>query len=80
MSMSILVQTRSEQEEKAVLDFLDSLDIEYQTEFENDEQIPERFTKKYNEALDKADLEIEKGNFLDQNDVEAFFDQRRRTI
>ena len=80
MSMSILVQTRSEQEEKAVLDFLDSLDIEYQTEFENDEQIPESFIKKYNEALDKADLEIEKGNFLDQNDVEAFFDQRRRTI
>ena len=80
MSMTILLQTRSEQEEKAVLDFLDSLDIEYQTEFENDEQIPESCIKKYNEALDKADLEIEKGNFLDQNDVEAFFDQRRRTI
>ncbi len=36
MSISILVQTRSEQEEKAVLAFLDNLNIEYQTEFEED--------------------------------------------
>jgi len=78
--MNILVNTRNEQEEKVILAFLDSLAVEYKTEFEEDEQISKNFIHEYNRLLDKADSEIENGNFVHQNDVEAFFDKRRQSI
>ena len=49
-------------------------------QFEEDEQISKNFTHEYNRSLDKADSEIENGNFVHQNDVEAFFDKRRQSI
>ncbi len=78
--MSILVNTRNEQEEKVILAFLDSLAVEYTTEFEEDEQISKNFISEYNQSLDKADSEIENGNFVNQNDVELFFEKRRQSI
>lgn len=78
--MSILVNTRNEQEEKVILAFLDSLAVEYKTEFEEDEQISKNFISEYNQSLDKADSEIENGNFVNQNDVELFFEKRRQSI
>ncbi len=78
--MSILVQTRSEQEEKVILAFLDSLAIQYKTDIEQEEQVLQSFLQEYNQSLDKADSEIEAGNFVNQKDVEVLFEKRRQSI
>lgn len=78
--MSILVQTRSEQEEKVILAFLDSLAIQYKTDIEQQEEVFQSFLQEYNQSLDKADSEIEVGNFVNQKDVEALFEKRRKSI
>lgn len=79
-SMSILVQTRSEQEEKVILAFLDSLAIQYKTDIEQQEEVFQSFLQEYNQSLDKADSEIEAGNFVNQKDVEVLFEKRRKSI
>lgn len=78
--MSILVQTRSEQEEKVILAFLDSLAIQYKTDIEQQEEVFQSFLQEYNQSLDKADSEIEAGNFVNQKDVEVLFEKRRKSI
>ena len=78
--MSILVNTQNEQEEKVLLDFLESLKYEYQANVDNDEQISGVFLDQYNKDIDAADAEIENGNFVSQSDVEMLFEQRRKSI
>lgn len=78
--MSILVQTRSEQEEKIILAFLDSLAIQYKTDVEEEQEVFQSFLQEYNQSLEKADSEIETGNFVNQKDVEVLFEKRRKSI
>ena len=78
--MSILVNTISEQEEKILIAFLNSLSIQYKTDIENDQEIVNNFISHYNQDLDKANTDIEKGNFVSQQDVELLFEKRRKAM
>ena len=79
--MSVLVNTKNDQEEKVLLAFLDSLHYNYNTTIgNNDELITTAFLDQYNKEIDQADSEIEAGNFVRHEDVEQFFQQRRKAI
>lgn len=76
--MSVLVNIQNEQEEKVLLAFLDSLHYNYQSDIGNNaDQINEVFLDQYNKDIDQADLEIEAGNYVDHQDVEQIFRNRR---
>ncbi|MBE5319537.1 hypothetical protein IM793_10225 [Pedobacter sp. MR2016-19] len=79
--MSVFVNTKNEQEEKVLIAFLDSLDYKYQSDI-NDEptEVEAAFLNQYNEEIDKADKEIESGNFISHEDVEQLFEKRRKLI
>jgi hypothetical protein len=77
--MSILVNTISEQEEKVLIAFLDSLAIQYKTDID-DSQLVKDFVTSYNEDMDKSNAEIEAGNFVNQEDVDLLFRNRRNPI
>ncbi|MCF0056731.1 hypothetical protein [Dyadobacter sp. CY356] len=56
--MSILINTRNEQEEKVILDFLDSLAVEYSTEVDEDwGDLPEKVILDVKESI----IQIEDG-------------------
>lgn len=79
--MSILVTINSEQEEKVLIAFLNSLKFEYKTTIaDQDEEIQSEFLTRYNLELDKAEKEIENGNFVLQSDVEKLLADRRRSL
>lgn len=62
--MSILVNTRNEQEEKVILAFLDSLAVEYKTEFEEDwGDLPDKVIFDVKESI----KQIENGEGIDHN-------------
>ncbi len=71
--MSIIVETKTKQEEKVLLAFLDSLRYTYQPN--NNEEI---FLAQYNHELALADAEIDAGNFLSQQQVEQLFESRKK--
>jgi len=77
--MSILVNTRNEQEEKVLLAFLDSLSYKYQSGVKDEDQI-KAYLDEYNEALNQADEEIEAGNYIKHEAVEQLFQKRRNSI
>lgn len=77
--MSILVNTVNEQEEKILLAFLDSMDIRYTTALDGS-QMAEDFIVSYNKEINKADNEIESGNYLSQDDVVLLFEKRRQAF
>ncbi|MBD3749629.1 MAG: hypothetical protein IE931_09040 [Sphingobacteriales bacterium] len=70
--MSILVTPQNEQEEKVLIAFLESLHYHYETEASN--------LKEYTLEVEKANLEIENGDFLLQEEVEKLILQRRNAI
>lgn len=77
--MSVLVNTKNEQEEKVLLAFLDSLRYSYQTNITDEvDQINTSFINEYNIEIDQADSEIEAGNFVKHDDVEQLFKRRRK--
>ena len=79
--MSVLVNTRNEQEEKVLLAFLDSLKYKYQHTMEdNTEQITTAFLDRYNKEIDKANAEIEAGDYVSQEEVEQLFEKRRKLL
>jgi hypothetical protein len=79
--MSILVNTHSEQEEKVLLAFLDSLKFEYKTAVsDTKEGLQEEFLSSYNHDIKEGEADIEQGNFSSQEDVEKFFSERRKTL
>jgi abortive infection bacteriophage resistance protein len=79
--MSVFVNTKNEQEEKVLIAFLDSLNYKYQSDI-NDAptEVEAAFLNQYNEEIDKADKEIESGNFISHEDVEQLFEKRRKLI
>ncbi len=79
--MSILVNTKNEQEEKVLLAFLDSLHYNYQADIGNGtDQINVSFLDQYNKEIEQADLEIESGDFVKHEDVKLLFQQRRKNL
>ncbi len=79
--MSILINTQNEQEEKVLLAFLKSLNFKFQTIQEADENlIHSELLKNYNQDLDKADDEIDSGEFIDHRDVEKLLENRRKSV
>lgn len=79
--MSVLVNTKNEQEEKILLAFLDSLRYDYQSGIEDEnDQTNTAFINQYNSEIDQADSEIEAGNFVKHDDVKQFFQQRRKAL
>ena len=69
--MSILIDIQNKQQEYLLMAFLDSNAISYKTAQDiKDLESHEQFLEHYNQELDKADLEIESGDFLSQVEVE----------
>lgn len=79
--MSIIVNTRSEEEERVLKAFLDSLKYTYQlTEQEDETTLNKQFLENYNQELDTAVEEIENGSFVTHEDVEKLFRDRRKAF
>ena len=80
-SMSILVNTHNEQEEKVLLAFLNSLRFDYKTNVLEDEvAVQEKSVAQYNADIDAATAEIDAGNFVLHEDVEKLFADRRKAL
>jgi hypothetical protein len=77
--MSIQVYPYNEQEEKALLDFLKSRHYNYKATDEN--EMPDaEFLNQYNEDLDKAETQIDAGDYLTHDEVKKFFADKRKRI
>jgi len=77
--MTIQVYPYNEQEEKALLDFLDSRHYNYKSTVEND--LPDQeFLDQYNKELDEAEAQIDAGDYLTHDDVKKFFADKRKRI
>lgn len=77
--MSILVNVQNKREESVLMAFLESNAISYKiTHEDKDLESQEQFLENYNQELVKADLEIEAGNFLSQNEVELLLNRGKR--
>jgi flagellar biosynthesis chaperone FliJ len=79
--MSILVNTHNELEEKVLIAFLNSLRYDYKSDLsrEKEENI-ETFLDQYNKEIDKAEAEIESGDYVEQDYVEKLFANRRKSL
>jgi hypothetical protein len=79
--MSVLVNTKNEQEEKVLLAFLDSLRYNYQADVEkNADELNSAFIDQYNTEIEQADAAIEAGSFVSHEDVEQLFKNRRKAL
>ena len=77
--MSILVNPHNEHEEKLLLEFLNNMKLEYKPGVgTGEEEIMQAFLDQYNKEIDEAEAQIESGNFLDQDEVEKLFADRRK--
>jgi hypothetical protein len=79
--MSVLVNTKNEQEEKVLLAFLDSLRYNYQADIDkNADELNNAFIDQYNSEIEQADAAIEAGSFVSHGDVEQLFKNRRKAL
>ena len=79
--MRILVNPHNEQEERVLIAFLNSLQYDYKSGIDDaDKEVLEAFLDDYNKEIDEAESEIESGNYLDQDEVEKLFADRRKKI
>ncbi|QEC77464.1 hypothetical protein [Mucilaginibacter ginsenosidivorax] len=79
--MSVLVNTKNEQEEKVLLAFLDSLRYSYQADVDkNADELNSAFIGQYNAEIEQADAAIEAGSFVSHDDVEQLFKNRRKAL
>lgn len=77
--MSILVNPHNEQEEKALLAFLNSKKYDYKPGVgESDDEAMVVFLDQYNKEIDEAEAEIDNGNYFTQDEVEKIFKERRK--
>ena len=77
--MSIQVYPYNDQEEKALLDFLKSRHYNY-TAVDENEMPDAEFLSQYNKELDEAEAEIDKGNYLTNDEVKKFFAEKRNRV
>jgi len=79
--MSILVNPHNEQEEKLLIDFLKSMKYDYKPGIgAGEDEVMKEFLDQYNKEIDEAEAEIEAGNYLEQEQVEKLFADRRKKI
>ncbi len=77
--MSILVNPHNEQEEKALLSFLNSKKYDYKPGIgENDDEVMTAFLDRYNREIDEAEAEIDNGDYFTQDEVEKMLEERRK--
>jgi hypothetical protein len=75
--MSVLGNTKNEQEEKVLLAFLDSLRYNYQVNVHKSaDELNCAFIDEYNTEIEQADAAIEAGSFVNHDDVEQLFQIR----
>lgn len=79
--MSILVNPHTEQQERALIAFPDSMKYDYKADADAENTaVMEAFLDQYNKEIDEAEVEIESGNYLDQDEVEKLFAERRKKL
>jgi len=79
--MSILVYPYNEQEEKILLEFLESRHYNYKSTDESDNEEPStQFLDQYNKELDEADAQIDAGDYISHDDVKKFLAERRKRL
>jgi hypothetical protein len=77
--MSILVNPHNEQEEEALLAFLNSRKYEYKPGIdESNDEATMIFLDQYNQEIDEAETEIDSGNYFTQDEVEKMLEDRRK--
>jgi hypothetical protein len=77
--MSIQVYPYNDQEEKALLDFLNSRHYNYKTAYES--EIPDAdFLNQYNKELDEAEAQIDAGDYLTHDEVKKFLADKRNRV
>jgi hypothetical protein len=77
--MSIQVYPYNDQEEKALLDFLESRHYSYKATDEN--EMPDaEFLDQYNKELAEAESQIDKGDYLTHDEVKKIFAEKRKRI
>ena len=78
--MSILVNPHNEQEEKALLAFLNSMKYDYKPGIgEGEDEVMAAFVDQYNKEIDEAEADIDAGNFYTQEQVEELLANRRKS-
>ncbi|HEY4324752.1 MAG TPA: hypothetical protein VGN20_12225 [Mucilaginibacter sp.] len=77
--MTIRVYTYNEQEEKDLLDFLESRHYNYKS-MDEEETVDAEFLDKYNKELDAAEAQIDSGDYLTHDDVRKFFADKKKRI
>jgi len=70
--MTIQVYTHSEQEEKALLDFLKSKHYTYKSTNEN-EVVDAKFLDEYNKDLEESEAQIDAGEYYTHDEVKQYF-------
>lgn len=79
--MAILVNPHNEREEKALLALLDSMNYDYKPGVDaGDPDVSDAFLYEYNKDIDDAEAEIETGNYLNHDEVEKIFAERRKKL
>jgi hypothetical protein len=79
--MSILVYPHNEQEERILLEFLESLHYNYRsTDESNGEEPSTQFLEQYNKELEDADAQIDAGDYISHDDVKKILAERRKRI
>ncbi|HEY2581760.1 MAG TPA: hypothetical protein VGI43_08140 [Mucilaginibacter sp.] len=75
--MTIQVYPYNEQEEKALLDFLESRHYNYKSTDEQ-EVADAEFLNEYNKELDEAEAQIDSGDYLTHDEVKKFFADKKK--
>ena len=76
--MSILVNTHNESEEKLLIAFLSSHRFDYKSGLADSDT--EAFLTQYNKEIDEAEADIEAGSFVNHDEVEKLFSERRNGL
>jgi len=78
--MSILVNPHNEQEERALLAFLNSMKYDYKLGIgQSEDEIMLAFLDQYNKEIDEAEADIDAGNFYTHERVEELLANRRKS-
>lgn len=79
--MTIQVYPYNQEEEKALLDFLNSRHYSYKESVDDETEEPTaEFLDQYNKELDEAEKQIDAGNYLTHDEVKKFFADKKKRI
>ena len=79
--MTIQVYPYNQEEEKALLDFLNSRHYNYKEAVEDETgETDAEFLDQYNKELDESEAQIAAGNYVSHDDVKKFLAERRKRI